>query len=162
MRERCEVAARTHRAATRHDGQHPAVETAEQQLDELGPSAGAPLRERVRPEHHRRADDLVRIRLADPAGMASQQSQLQLLGQLLRDRLRDEAPETRVHAVGVLAPAVGGAVDNGSRLDHPAPGRLGEGHGDSVDRDRPHVVDGQVLAGEADRRSGGHAPSLAS
>ena len=103
MRERREVAARADRAAARHDRQHAAVEALEQQLDELGPRAGAALGERVRAQQHRRADDLVRIRLADPAGVAAQEAELELLGQLLRDRLRDEAAEAGVHAVGVLA-----------------------------------------------------------
>ena len=44
------------------------------------------------------------IRLADAAGVAAQQAQLQLLGLLLRDRLRDEAAEAGVDPVGVLAP----------------------------------------------------------
>ena len=43
--------------------------------------------------------------------MAAQQAQLQLLGQLLRDRLRDEAAEAGVDAVRVLARAVRGALD---------------------------------------------------
>ena len=162
MRERRQVTAGTDRAAARHDGQHAAVETGEQELDELGPRTGPPLRERVGTEHHRCADHLVRIGLADSAGVASQQSQLQLLGQLLRDRLRDEAPEAGVDPVRVLAAAVRGAIDDGPRLDHPLPGRFGQRHGRPSDRDRPHVVDGQVLAREADRRSRGHPPSLAS
>jgi hypothetical protein len=43
------------------------------------------------------------IRLADAARVAAQEAELQLLGQLLRDRLRDEAAEAGVDAVGVLA-----------------------------------------------------------
>ena len=137
-------------------GSTPAVEALEQQLDELRPRAGAPLRERVRAQQHRRADDLVRVRVADAARVAAQQPELELLGQLLRDRLRDEAAEAGVDAVGVLAR---GRARRGRRRARAATirsaRRVGERRRRALDRDRPDVVDGQVLAGEADRRSRG-------
>ena len=40
---------------------------------------GEPLRERVRAQEHRRAHDVVRIRLADAARMAAQETELELL-----------------------------------------------------------------------------------
>jgi hypothetical protein len=46
-------------------------ETGEQELDGLGASAGEALREGVGAEQHGRADDLVRIRLADTACVAA-------------------------------------------------------------------------------------------
>ena len=55
---------------------------------------------------------VVRIRLADAARVRAEQAQLQLLGQLLRDLLRDEAAEAGVDAVGVLVRAVRGALDD--------------------------------------------------
>ena len=103
VRERREVAGRADRAARRHVRQHAAVQALEQQLDGLDARAGVALRERVRAQQHRRAHDLVGIRLAHAAGMRPQQAQLQLLGQLLRDRLRDEPAEAGVDAVRVLA-----------------------------------------------------------
>ena len=103
MRERREVAARADRAAARHVRQDAAVEALEQQLDGLDARARVALGERVRAQQHRRAHDLVRVRLADAARVAAQQAQLELLGQLLRDRPRDEAAEAGVDAVGVLA-----------------------------------------------------------
>ena len=56
--ERCEVAARADGASTRHDREHAAVRALDQQLHELDPGAGVALRERVRPQQHRRAHDL--------------------------------------------------------------------------------------------------------
>ena len=58
------------------------------------------------------------IRLAHPARVAAQETELELLGQLLRDRLRDEPAEAGVDAVGVLARAVRRAVDDRARRVH--------------------------------------------
>ena len=156
VRERREITARPDGATARDDREDSAVETLEQELDELGPRAGPALRQRVRAEQHRGADDLVRVRLPHAARVAAQEAQLQLLGQLLRDRLRDEAAEPGVHTVGVLAPSVRGAIDDRAGLDHPPACGLGKRRGRARDRNRPHVVDGQILAREADRRSRGH------
>ncbi len=103
MRERREVAARADRAARGDVREHAAVQALEQQLDRHDARPGEPLRKRVRAQEHRRAHDVVRIRLADSARMAAQETELQLLAQLLRDVRRDEPAEARVHAVGVLA-----------------------------------------------------------
>ena len=103
MRERSQVAARADGAARGDVRDDTGDEEREQQLDGLEPRAGVPLRERVRAEQHRGPHDLVRIRLPHAAGMAPQQAELQLAGQLLGDRLRHEAAEARVDAVGVLA-----------------------------------------------------------
>ena len=116
VRERREVAAGADRTAARHVRQHAAVQAVDEQLHGLDPRARAALRERVRAQQHRRAHDLVRIRLADTARVASQQSQLKLLRELLRDRLGHEAAEAGVDAVGVLARPVRRALD-----DLPAP-----------------------------------------
>ena len=126
MRERREVARRADRAAARHDGQHAAVEAVEQQLDRLDARAGVSLRERVRAQQHRRADDLVGVRLADAAGVRAQQPQLQLPRQLLGDRAVDEAAEAGVDAVGVLARAVRGALDELAGRPHLLARRVGQ------------------------------------
>ena len=115
MRERREVAARADRSARGHVRQHAAVQALEQQLDRRDVRAREPLRERVRAQQHRRAHDVVRIRLADAAGMAAQEPELELLAELLRDVGRDEAAEARVHAVRVLALD---PVDERSRRAH--------------------------------------------
>ena len=95
-------------------------------------------------------------RVPDPAGVAAQQTQLQLLGQLLGDRLGHEAAEARVDAVGVLARAVRGAVDDCPRRVHARARRVGERRVGVLHRNRPDVLDGQVLTGEPDRRAWGH------
>ena len=118
MRERREIARRADRAAARHDRQHAAVEALEQQLDRLDARAGVALRERVRAQQHRRAHDLVRVRLPDAARVRAQQPQLQLLGQLLGDRAVDEAAEAGVDAVRVLARSVRSALDELARRAH--------------------------------------------
>src|SRR5581483_6990816 len=159
MGERGKVAARADRAPARDDRKHAAVEALEQQLDELGPRARAAFRERVRAQQHRRPDDLVRVGGADTARVAAQQAQLELLGQLLGNRLRDEAAEAGVDAVRVLAAPVGGAVDHRSRRLHPFARGVSERRPPALDGDRPHVVDRQVVARQGAMRD--HAASLA-
>ena len=106
-----------------HVRDDPGVEDGEQQLDGLDPCARVSLRDRVRTEQHRGADDVVRVRLADPAGVAAKQAQLQLLRLVVRDRLRDEASESGVDAVGVLAAEI---VEERPRASHPLDGAVRE------------------------------------
>ena len=103
MRERGEVAARPTEPRAGTNGTIPRPEHGEQQLDRLDARTRVALRDRVRAQQHRRAHDLVGVRLADAARVAAEQAQLQLLGLLVGDRLRDEAAEAGVDAVGVLA-----------------------------------------------------------
>ena len=158
MRERREVAAGADRAAARHARQHAAVEALEQQLDRLDARARVALRERVRAQEHRRAHDLVRVRLADAAGVAAQEPELELLGQLLRDRARDEAAEARVDAVGVLLAAVRGLLDELAGGAHALPRRVGERDRAGVDGDLPDVLERQIVARQ--RPALDHAASL--
>ena len=79
MRERREVAARRRPSrALGTTGRTPRSRQREQQLDGLDPRARVALRERVRAQEHRGADDLVRIRVADAARVAAQQPELEL------------------------------------------------------------------------------------
>ena len=126
MGERREVAAGADGAAARHVRQHAAVEALDEQLDGDRARARVALRQRVRAQQHRRADDLVRVRLADPAGVAAQEAELELLGQLLGDRARDEAAEAGVDAVGVLLAAVRGLLDELAGRAHALARRVGE------------------------------------
>jgi len=64
-----------------------------EQLDRLDARTGVSLCKRVGPQQHRRAHDLVGIRLADTARMGAEQTQLELSGQLFRDRAVDETAE---------------------------------------------------------------------
>ena len=137
------------------------VETLEQQLDELGPRAGPSFRERVRAQEHCRTDDLVRIRIPHTARMAAQQAELQLLGQLLRDRLRDEAPEAGIYTVGMFVPAVRSTVDDLARRAHLLARLVRQRSAPTLDRDRPDVLVRQLFAREPDRRGVRHAASLA-
>ena len=86
VRERREVAGGADGAAARHVRENASVQTLEQQLDRLDPGARVALRKRVGAKHHRRADDLVGVRLPHAARMASKQPELELLGELGRDR----------------------------------------------------------------------------
>ena len=148
MRERREVAARPDRAARGHPRQHAAVQALEQQLDGHDARAGEPLRERVRAQQHRGADDVVGVRLADAARMAAQEAQLQLLGELLRNVSRDEAAEAGVDAVRVL-PA--NALDELASRPHALTCRVGQLGRSSADRDLPHLGESQILARQDDR-----------
>ena len=87
VRERSQVAARSDRASTRDARNEAAVQALEQVLDRLDARAGVALRECVRAEEHRRADDLVRIRIADTRRVTSEEAKLELARQLLRNRL---------------------------------------------------------------------------
>ena len=137
MRERREIARRSDRPAARHDRQHAAIEAVEQQLDRLDARAGVALRERVRAQEHRGAHDLVRIRLADAARMRAQQPQLQLAGQLLRNRAVDEAAEAGVDAVRVLLRSVRRALDERARGAHLVARGVGERRGRARRSRRP-------------------------
>ena len=106
MREGSEVAARTDGAPCRDVGDDAGIENAEEQLHGLDAGPGVPFRDRIRPQHHRGAHDLVRIRSSDPARVAAKQPHLELLRLIVRDRLGDEPPEARVDAVCVLAAEV--------------------------------------------------------
>ena len=132
-----------------------AAQTVEQQLGDLDARAGVALRERVRAHDHRRPHDLPRIRLADPAGVAPQEAELELLGQLLGNPRRDEAPEAGRDAVGrlVLAQRV---FDDRARRGKLLAGRIVELGGSVLDRDVPDVVRGEVLPGQADRGRPSH------
>ena len=143
-----EIAARPDRAAARHGGEHAAVEALDEQLHELHAGTGVALGQRVRPEQHRRAHDLRRIRLPDTARMASQQAELELLRLLGRDGLRDEPPEARVDAVRVLALSVRRARHDVPRSAHAVSRAVRERRRRSVDSGRPDVVDRQPVAGE--------------
>jgi hypothetical protein len=151
VRERSEVAARADGAAARDVRQDTLVQAAEQELDRLYARARVALGERVRAEQHRRAHDFVRVGLADAARVAAQQAELELARQLGRDRLGDEAAEAGVDAVRVLALAVRRARDERAGSPHPRARRLGQLRARPLDRDRPHVLDGQVLAGQLTR-----------
>src|ERR1041384_194919 len=80
--------------------------------------------------------------------MTAEQAQLQLLRQPFRDRLGDEAAETGVDAVGVLARAVRGALDDRACRVHLVARVVGELGGRSLDRDAPDVLDTEIVAGQ--------------
>ena len=145
MCQRGEVSRCSHRPARRDLRQDAAVQAVEEQLDRLDACAGVPFRECVRAQEHRRTYDGVGVRIADATGVRPKQPELQLLGQLLRNRARDEPAEPCVHAVRVLAAAVRHPLDNFAGGAH-APDRiLGQSvHLCAVDRDRPHI--GQLEA----------------
>ena len=151
MREWREVAARPDGAAARHARDHAALEAPEQKLDRLDARTRRAFRERVGAEDHRGADDLAGVRLADAAGVAPQQPQLQLLGQLFGDGLRDEPAEAGVDPVGVLARAVRGAFDQLTRCAHLRARLVGERDAGFAVGDRAHVFDPEIVPGQADR-----------
>ena len=156
--ERSEVAARADGAAARHVRQHAAVEALHEQLDRHRARARVALRQRVGAEEHRGAHDLVRVRLADPAGVTAQEAELELFGQLLGNRARDEAAEAGVDAVGVLLAAVRGLLDELAGGAH-APARgVRECDRPGVDGDLPDVGEREIVARQ--RPALDHAASL--
>ena len=155
MSERCEIPTGPDRAARGHTREHAAVETFDQELDGLDSCARKALGERVGAEKHRRADDLIRVGLAHPARMAAEQAKLQLLDLVVWDRLRDEAAESRVDAVGVLPHTLD---ERASRL-HSRPRFVRERHRHTMNGDLPHVLDPKVVPRQGRARD--HAASLA-
>ena len=100
VRQRSQVAAGAQRAARGHHRVHAGSQQVEQQLHRLEPHARAALGERVGAQQRGRPHDLDGERIADPAGVAAQQVQLQL-GRLLRlDVDIHEPPEPGVDAIG--------------------------------------------------------------
>ena len=153
--ERREVAARSDGSSGRDPGHDARVEHRYEQVDRLDTRTRVALCERVRPKQHRGADNLVRVRLADAAGVTAQQPQLELLRLLGRNGLGDEAPESRVDAVGVVADL---GLEKRPRCGDAAPALLTEERRPPFDRDLPHIGDRQVLARQLD--SVRHAASL--
>ena len=123
VRERCEVAARADAAARRDERQDAAVEALQEELDGLHSRAREALGECVRAQEHRGTHDLVGIRLPHAARVAAQETELQLLRELLGDVRGDEAPEARVDAVRVLTAH---PVDELARRGHPLARRVPE------------------------------------
>ena len=150
VRKRSKIAARAHRATRRHARQHAAVQALDEELDELDPGARIALREGVRPQEHRRPDDLVRIRVADPARMATEEPELQLLDLVVRDRPRHEAPEAGVDAVRVLV--AGDALDELASRLHLPPRLVRQRDGNPVDGDVPDMLDREVVPGQGGTR----------
>jgi hypothetical protein len=140
MGERRQVAACSDGTAARNPRQETEVQALDEQLGDLHPRAGATCRQRVRSQQERRPHDLVRVRLADTAGVTPQQSHLQLIRELRRDRLRHQPAEPGVDAVGALW-IRGGALDHFARGAHPLLGLLGHGRGRAADGHLPDVFD---------------------
>jgi len=156
-----EVAAGADGAAAGDDRQQPAVEALDEQLDRLDAGARVALCERVRAQEHRGTDDLVRVRLPHAARVAPQQPHLQLLGQLLRDRPRDEAAEAGVDPVRVLPLAVRRPHHELACGAHALAGAVGERDGGALDSDRPDVVDAEILTRQGARLDHGGESSSA-
>ena len=158
QREVCqgrEVAARPDRAPRRDARDDSGLEHVHEQRDRLHACARVPLGERVRPEQHRGPNHVVRVGLADAAGMAPEQPELELGGLLGRDRLGDEPPEPGVDAVRVVADL---RLEEGARGGRAVATLCAEDDGAALDGDVPHVVDREVLAGQFD--SAWHGASL--
>ena len=145
VRERGEVARRADGAPARHERGHARVQAAEEQLHGLDPRARVPLGERVRAQEHRPPHHLVGVRLADAARVASQEPELELRGELGRDRLRDEPAEAGVDPVRVLAPGLGSALDELARRLQLLPASIRELRGPAPDGDVPDVRRGEVV-----------------
>ena len=141
--ERGEVTARSDRAAGGHKGDDSAVQHRQQQLHRLDAGSGVALGNCVRAKQHRGADDLVRVRLTDSTGMAAEETELQVLGLIVGDRLRHEPAEPGVDAVGVLATQL---VQQAARASHLLHGARSETDVAAADRDVPDVLDREVVA----------------
>src|SRR6185295_14871307 len=82
------------------------------------------------------------------------QAQLQLLGQLLGNRTRDEPPKTGVDPVRVLARAVCCALHHLARGRHAPASLVAEAGGlSALDGNCPHVREPEVVAGQRASRS---------
>jgi len=140
--QRSEISGCADRAARRNVRKDTAVQALEQQLDRLHARSGVALRQGVCAQEHRGAHHRVRIRLAHAARVRPQQPQLQFLGQLLGDLLRDEAAEAGIHTVGVLVRTVRDPLDDLPGGAHLNSRTLGERRGrPPLDGHRPDVLE---------------------
>ena len=112
-------------------------------------------RQRIGPQQDRRAHDLGRERLADTAGMAAQQVELQPRDLIMRDRHVDEPAEAGVHTVGRRA-RLDGLLDQRARRRDPPDRPITEPHRRAAKRHALDVLDGQAVPGQLDLDR--HAP----
>src|SRR5512132_1048493 len=87
--------------------------------------------------------------------MAPQESYLELIGELGRNRLAHEPPEARVDAVSAGRVASGG-LDDFSRGAHSILGLVRKGRRYLVQGDGPNVIDGEVGPRQRDRARSRH------
>ena len=156
MGERRQVTAGADRSAAGNIRKQAPVQELDELLDDDRPRAGVALGQRVCAQQERRADDLGRIRLADATGVTPEQSELQLFGELLRDRSGDETAEAGVYAVGVLLRAVDRLFDDRARCGHSLPGRVGDPNRRMIDGDGPDVREAEIFPGQGPALD--HAP----
>ena len=97
--ERCEVAARADTALLRNLRMQARVEHADEQLGELGPSAGVPLRDHVCAQQHHRAHLALGKKRPDARGVAAHEVHLQLRESIGRDGDLRKLAEACRHAV---------------------------------------------------------------
>jgi hypothetical protein len=90
--------------------------------------------------------------------VTAQQPELQLFGELLGDRARDEAAEAGIDAVGVLDASVRRLVDELAGGAHALARRVGKSHRARVDGDLPDVGEREIVARQ--RLALDHAASL--
>jgi hypothetical protein len=156
VRERREVTGGPDAPVHRDDRMDAAVEKVEEEVDGLGPHAGAPGGEGVRAQEEDRPGDVCRQRVADARGVAAQEVVLELHQVRARDPLPGEVAEAGVHAVD-RGLALGELGDELRRRAHELLGRAVQGHRRVVPGDGHDVRDGEARAVDAER---GHRSSV--
>ncbi len=142
VRQRRQVAARANRSTRRHVRVNAAVQRVDEPLQRLEPDAREPLRQHVRPQRHRRADDGHGERIADAGGVAAEQVHLQRPERVWRDADFRELAEAGVDAVGRLV-ALREAVDDGPRRAHALARGISQSDRLAVVRDGNEVIQRQ-------------------
>ncbi len=99
MGERRQIAARSHRAAARHQRQDVGAEQLEQRVDDLGPHARVAARQRVGAQQQHAAHGRIAERLADAGAVAQDQPALELLELIGGNAHAREIAEARVDTV---------------------------------------------------------------
>ena len=148
--QRRQVAGCADRPLRRDDRVDPQPEEVQEPVHDRGPAPAMTERERVRPEEQHRPDDLLRQVVPDAHRVADQEVLLEPRSVDRVDRPVGERPEPGRDPVD--DGAVGDEpLDDVASLLHPLAGCLVQRGSGTVPRDRLHVGDRQVRAGQDDR-----------
>jgi len=145
MRQRRQIAGRTHTALRRHARMYAAIEHVDQQLGDHRSHAAGPAQQHVRPEQHHGAHRVRRQRVANARRVTADEIELQPARLLGRDTHVRELSESRVDAVHRLA-ALDRRFHRAARLLHGSERLWRNRHRRIASGDRDHVGDGERMA----------------
>ena len=149
LAHRREIAARAHRALLAHHRGDARIQHGDQGFGDLRPATRAAVGVDVDPQQHRGADVVLGAGVADPGGVVVDQVTLEIADLVVVENDLRELADPGVDAVHDLARR-DPSVEKGPAADDPLAGIGVELDLFAVPRDRDHVLDREVLAGDSD------------